>query len=520
MTATLNRREWLALSTLSGVGLLLPAGCGAPPLTSQSPHTRLALPPAAASNATLPPGKRVVGNWTTALVPAADAGEPLRLALDDAGRRQRIAPGTAGRLRITCAWDVRGEITVEATLTESRKPIGRFDLRWPYPLQPFELELTADDTAAVARQGVSLQVTGTPLPIRIFTSGGSATAPPAYLPHLVVGDGGDRSAAMLDRLAALDSLQPFGWYEGCVLDAQWDLQQATGLPRYRQAMDRHLAMFLDPAGSLIHEKTLNVPADGVFPGIEYTLPVAAIVRTRPDHPLVDVAVKFWKSRLDPQEAVIDGTATTTEGAYTVAYPMALVARARNDTALMNLAIRQLAVRANRNVIRGDIYQRVGGPDGKPAVTEGRNWSRGVAWMLLGMVRTLQEAPPAIRPPAVLAELTTLARRCAATQHSSGLWHCFLGEADTGLETSGSAGIAAALAIGVRAGLLTPDLLGPARNAQRGLRNWVTPDGYLAGVAQRNAGGPPLQRGGYRVIAPFAMGLLGQLHAALLPGVGR
>ena len=46
--------------------------------------------------------------------------------------------------------------------------------------------------------------------------------------------------------------------------------------------------------------------------------------------------------------------------------------------------------------------------------------------------------------------------------------------------------------------------------------YVTPDGFLTGVAQSNAGGEQLQREGYRVIAQFGAGLTGQLIAARTP----
>jgi unsaturated rhamnogalacturonyl hydrolase len=58
------------------------------------------------------------------------------------------------------------------------------------------------------------------------------------------------------------------------------------------------------------------------------------------------------------------------------------------------------------------------------------------------------------------------------------------------------------------------MLAPARKAWQALTGELTPDGYLANTAQNNKGGEELQRGGYRVISPHAIGLLAQLSAAL------
>lgn len=80
------------------------------------------------------------------------------------------------------------------------------------------------------------------------------------------------------------------------------------------------------------------------------------------------------------------------------------------------------------------------------------------------------------------------------------------------DTSGSAGIAAAIAIGVNSGFLPKNYKKYPTQALRGLLPYLTPDGYLGGVAQDNRGGLELQRGPYRVLAQMGMGLLAQLVA--------
>ena len=87
------------------------------------------------------------------------------------------------------------------------------------------------------------------------------------------------------------------------------------------------------------------------------------------------------------------------------------------------------------------------------------------------------------------------------------------------DSSGSAGIAAAIALAVRQGMLGREHLRTARRAKDGLMNHLSADGWLRGVSQSNkpeAEGIDLQRGPHRVIAPWGMGLLAQLLAALAP----
>jgi len=105
-------------------------------------------------------------------------------------------------------------------------------------------------------------------------------------------------------------------------------------------------------------------------------------------------------------------------------------------------------------------------------------------------------------------------RASACAPRSTLWACYLGEPETGSECAGSAGIAAALALGARNGWLPRGSMVAARRAWKGLLAHLTPDGFLGGASQGNCCGEAFQRSGYRVIYPMAMGLLLQLEAAL------
>ncbi|MDF2963584.1 MAG: hypothetical protein K0S39_5319 [Paenibacillus sp.] len=66
------------------------------------------------------------------------------------------------------------------------------------------------------------------------------------------------------------------------------------------------------------------------------------------------------------------------------------------------------------------------------------------------------------------ELCRMAQVAFSWKQPEGLWTCFLDEPETGIDTSGSAGIAAALALGARHDLLPPQY---ATAAEQSLVDW-------------------------------------------------
>ena len=100
------------------------------------------------------------------------------------------------------------------------------------------------------------------------------------------------------------------------------------------------------------------------------------------------------------------------------------------------------------------------------------------------------------------------------QREDGLWGCFMHRPESLPDTSGSAGIAAAIMTGIHNGFLPTEYAENAKKCFEGLKNYITPDGYLKGAAQDNRGGMKLQESDYRVIAQMGAGLMAQLYAAL------
>lgn len=402
-------------------------------------------------------------------------------------------------LRLTNVLDSREIRRVEARTALGGVPLGVFDMRFAYSLQVFEIGIDSRLAGQAVRGGVTLRRVEGQEPMWILTGG----APAALRPHLLQSGSLSPMEEFHRRLRGLEAVQPFGWMDGCVLDALADLKAV-------RALEDHLRLFLPGDGHLVYEDPRSRPADDRACSIEDTLPFAQIARLHPRHPSIEAAISYWKSHLDSEGCVVDGNMTSTEGAYTVGYPMAVIARLRRDRALEELALRQIVVRRQRLSALDTIHLRFVPGRGHSF----RGWARGVAWYMMGLARTLEVLAGRPDLEDSRRELLRTAQWVLRLQDSAGLWNCFLDDPSSGVETSGSAGIAAALARGVAGGLLPASMRPPAERALGALRGHLTPDGYLNGVAQSNRGGEALQRSGYRVLSQMGMGLMGQLVAAL------
>lgn len=467
---------------------------------------------AAAPKRELPPGKRLPRGWTA--VPLGGRAEPLRLEWprgDDAPP----AAGKEGRLRIAAALDFRGEAQVEVVLAGSGESLGVIDIRYAYAFQPFELLLDGEKAEAARREGVELFAREEGPPLWMFDALADDEERRAFAPHLLTGCGMAGANGFLARFASLASLQPFGWMEGCVLDGLHALRPLLGAAVVDRVIERHLVQFIDEDGKLRYEDLYGRSADDAFTTIEATLPLGVIVKQRPDHPVVRRAVAFWDAH-GSGGAIADGDMVSAEGLYTVAYPLAAVASRQGRPELAAAAVRQALVRRDRLARGSHVYLRYYENGNRH---EFRSWSRAFAWYMLGLARTwieLRDAGWLSLPGAadMERELRRAAEAALAWRGPERLWYCFLDEPHTGVETSGSAGIAAAMALGASAGVLSPEYGAAARECWDALLQRLTPDGLLGGVAQHNAGGMALQRSGYRVLSQMGMGLMAQLYAAL------
>ncbi|GAA3399983.1 hypothetical protein GCM10020370_02610 [Paenibacillus hodogayensis] len=416
---------------------------------------------------------------------------------------------------MTVALGVHETKFVEAVLAGTGAVLGRFDIRFAYVFQPFELALTAEQTEAVLREGIRLQVCDGKEPLWIFDDSGGDEARRFFAPHLLIGEGESRMDRYLESFISLSSLQPFGWLEGCVLDGLYALKPVFGEQRIDPVIDAHLGQYFDADGRLLYEDLYGRAADGTFTTIEATLPLAVIVKHRSDHPVVKQALAFWDSRETNGEGiVIDGEMITAEGMYTVAYPLAVIASRLGRKDLAEQAVRQVLLRRDWLADNRNVYLRYHKNTNSRTF---RNWARAYAWYMLGMTRTwieLKQSAYAGLPgvPEMERELVRVAESALSWRQQGGLWSNFLDDSATGIDTSGSAGIAAALALGARHRLLPSSCAVAASVSLQALEAYLTPDGILSGVSQHNAGGMELQTCGYRVLSQMGMGLMAQLYA--------
>lgn len=455
-----------------------------------------------------PFGWQVAGLWPLA--------SELRLVWPD------VAASSGNAILRIAVLDTREPLyRVEVRLAQSGRVVGEFEIRWAAHFQVYESEINVS-AAELAREGVVLRVIEGDKPLWVLVGGGPQTALPAALaPHLLWAGDTDKRAEFFARLGSLASVQCFGWMEGCVLDGLEDLAALPAHSSLDAALHNHLNLFFTPDGGPFYEafaqwpdgaRGFGDPADERIYGIEATLPFAALCRAFPDHPALQVALDFWLRHDEP--AIIDGNSLTSEGAYTVGYPMAALAKSRGDEALARRALLQITLR-HQGLFDGVRFARTSRPDDNGGFIFGNlNWARGVAWQLLGAARTLCELEGWLDVATSRAQFVELASWAREFQLPNGLWSVFLDEPELLPDTSGSAAIAAAFAIGARRGWLPDEFREAARRTDAALDAFLTPDGFLRGASASNKGGEELQRAPYRPIYQMGMGLMAQLIAAL------
>lgn len=463
-----------------------------------------------AATVVLPAKKRLPFGWSAFPVTHLD---PARLIWPRSQAHEPVAAPT--RLRLTLAVDDRSPRHVEVALAESGRLVGTFDLRFAHALELFELPLKAGDAADIRREGLALRLRepGEPLWF-ISPAAGSPHCPPELQPHLLRLTGTPHARVeFLHRLASRGSVMPFGWMEGCVLDGLRELATRDADQRFENARRDHWSLFLDARGRLVYESPRSEIADETFGNIEEVLPIADLALQDPRHRLVDLALAYLDTQKRSDGLIYSGNVVSAEGSYTIAYPLAAIAARRGNQARAESALRQLLGRRDRLWHEGSLWLR---HDDRGQRTF-RNWARGVAWHFLGLTRALPHLRTAGVPTGEIeAEIRRTAAFVRPLQRRDGLWNCFLDDPAVAPDTSGSAGIAAALALGAASGVLTKDDTAAARRTWAALESRLTPDGYLTGVAQSNRGGEALQRSDYRVISAMGMGLMAQLLAALPP----
>ncbi len=418
-------------------------------------------------------------------------------------------------LRLTAALDFREEKEIEVRLGTDGQKLGVFNIRYAHPFQPFDLSIDAKWIPAIRQQGLSLVQTKGTVDAWFFAAEPDMDALDGLQPQLLFSK--QRTGTETDFLTNLHSLNvisPFGWLGGCGMDGLYELYRA-GDKSALSALQKLLSLFLSDEKGIIYENPQTIPIDGTFNSIEDFLPFACIADLFPTHPSILKATDFLLARKNNNGLIVSGNDVTTEGCYTVAYPLAVIAKRTNNKQLAQIAVDQLTHRMRLLTSERAIYQR----STLAGVQTFQNWGRGVAWYLLGTIKTLNilhETPfgELAGVDALRQSFQTCVGWIVPLQDKNGLWFSYLDQPETGIDTSATAGIASAIGWGCSLNLLPATLLTNARRAYTGLGEYITTDGFLTHVSQINRGGEALQKSGYRVISQFGMGLMGQLKAVL------
>jgi len=416
--------------------------------------------------------------------------------------------------RITAAIDIREEVLLEAFLPVCGETIASLDIKYAHPFQPFETPVENKWLAEIIRQGLGLRMIKGTQDAWFFQPDSKHTDNFGLQPQLISGTYPGTKVEFFENLYSMNSFSPFGWMGGCVIDALLELSR-KGDSKANKTLQKHLACFLDDSKGIIFENPMTEPMDGRFNSIEDFLPFAAIASHYPEHPSVQMAVDYCLSRMKPDGLIASGDHVTTEGCYTLAYPLAQIAILRNDRKLADIALNQLVHRIRLLSTDDSVYQR--NDIGKG--TGFKNWGRGITWYVLGMAKTIHligNSSFADLPQMELVkiEFVRAMKWVYQFQNENGMWCSFVDKPETMPDTTVTAGIASAIAWGVQQKLLPETDIQKAEKALKSLHNYLTADGFLTHVSQINRGGEALQSNGYRVISQFALGLMSQLECKL------
>ncbi len=453
----------------------------------------------------LPKDKSIPFDWPFAEVPASGS---TGLAMRWKNIPKKNVAGVY--FRITSATDMREEVEVNIVLATSQIVIGKIVMNYAHYFQPFEVLILPEHVAAVANEGIHLIKVKGQNPLWIFIKR-HTDIPEVYSPHLLLADTKSETNVWQKRLLSIDSLQTFGWMEGCVLDGIYDLCKKE--KKTKTVFNQHLDKFFNET-DFFYETYANLRVKNQINNVESLLPFAMLAKAHPNHPAIKIAIEYCRANADANGNVSDEKAGRriykTEECYTVSYPLALLGNQFKNAELLKLSVATLKARYHLLLDADGIYQN--GYDSTNRVY--KNWGRGVAWLLLGSVKTIPLLPEGEDKELLKTELKKVADLVIGMQRKNGLWYCFMDDAASGFETSGSAGIAAAFAAGYNSGLLDKNANIAVHSAWTGLQQYITADGLLTATAQVNKGGEALQRNGFRVISPYTLGFLGIMYSNL------
>jgi unsaturated rhamnogalacturonyl hydrolase len=380
-------------------------------------------------------------------------------------------------------------------------------------------EPTATDTATPEPETATAQSTETATPTVTDTAtprpAPSATVDPRgrpiYLPSVRRGDPGlDRVVARTMALAGTGGrMDVWDWEAGVALAGLMYAYEANGdekiLDFVARWTDRRLQAGGGSAGPSPRPppcRTGAWPADGLAHPNQATPAWAVLMlhhhRPRPEYlAVVERSVAF----LAQDACRVDGALAHVPNQLwddTLIVSVPLLARYGAELGhpeYLDLAVREVLAHARRlqDPATGVWYH--GWDANRNDHLSGAFWARGNAWVAVAATELLRWLPPDHpRRGEVVAVLDRQLRGLVVLQARGGLWHTVTTRRDFYLETSGSAGIVAALWRALEAGWIADDALAraAAEAGRRAVQAKVAPDGTVTGVSAGTGVAPAIE----------------------------
>ena len=306
---------------------------------------------------------------------------------------------------------------------------------------------------------------------------------------------------------------------GCQTEGLRELAE-SGDAEAGSALRAHLDFFLDDEkGVVFNDPRSNLRENGNFHSREDFLPFTAIASVYPEHKAVPMFLEWVAPHMERSAKIPPNRRfLSTEMCYTYAYPLMKIATARGDAKLAQTALDEILAVVDRLVCPDGGICQSAQANRNPKL---KNWGRGAAWYMLGIAQTLRALGGSPLKNAGLNGVERVKKAFAGGaeylsrfQNPDGSWHCFADDPATLPESSGTAGIAAAFALGAESGLLDSSYMARAEKALEWFMSPqnIEPDGFSKNVTQSNRIGDAFQRSGYRVIMPISSGLAAHVIA--------
>lgn len=520
----MNRREFTRIAFASAILAIKPTDIFAQDV--KSPFRRIYAKIDSKKNPPLPSGKRPSGGLDYFRLDTNPDGVLLKFP--------RFANKLDGlenpsiKLSLGNAIENRGSFALFVRSGKDGRILSRLDIVNLFGFQVVRFNIPLSEISEIEEYGLRLDyspievkdamvVKGEPL---CFFAESAAKKIDAMAPHLLLYESDyDVNAAFYENLCSINSILPFGWMSGCQTEGLRELSEA-GDTAASSALEAHLSFFMDDEkGVVFNNPNSEICENGKFHSIEDFLPFVSIARLYPNHKSIDMFLNWALPQIErlskksPSDRFL-----STEGCYTYAYPLMQVAITRADASLAQIALDEICVRIDRLVdSEGGVSQK-SFAKGKNSM---RNWGRGIAWFMLGLVQTmrvLESSPLKSKNLAgrekILKSIASSSAYVKKFQQPDGSWSCFIDDPKTFSESSGSVGIAAALSLASEAGFLDQSYMSLADKTLQWFmsRENIEPDGFSKNVTQSNRLGDAFQRSGYRVIMPISSGLAAQIIA--------